>query len=482
MPWDPKQGVFYTGASTSSVLGFWGSKPETHVFLLIGSNNMVGRASWDGGEGFPLDTLQVARTGGPSGGADGVIVPAQPMLDHVDVNSNKFGPSLQFAIEYVKEYPNATILFVPCADEGTGFRDNRWSRGGASLEDAITRTNTLLNANPAFLFKGILWHGSEKDCDTPANAAAFPAKLDAMINTIRSRVVGAANVPVVVGHLASTLVNNALYPEAETVNTALQQAPNRLSFAGLARRSSLTTIDDIHFDAPSMRSLGARYFSGLQEAKRDLPTPLSILAFDHGEDATTVANGGTYTFTGKVIAPGTVIITTTSRGSGNPDVSSLTVNGIAAHKLGTALGDSHANTSWVISGLTTTTATVVVTISGGNSQRMGICLWSVGNVAAGNCQAIGVVSDGPFTERMGVIESTEGGLVLAHINLVQNGQLPQVTSWLGAFPRMISTEVNLGYTHAAADLLVTRTSTVYVKALFDTVRNYPYMNLVSVAP
>lgn len=244
---------------------------RTHVFLLAGQSNMAGWSPFDGGAGYPAGTLQVGRSGVSwSSNADGALVPAVVPLDHWEHNTNTdMSLALQFTIDYAAAHPGVTVVLVPAAMGGTGFGDNRWNPGDDLYADAVARVNALMTANPGFLFKGILWHQGERDMNaaiaTPA--AAYRAALDAMIAGMRADIVAAdATTPFVLGQ--------PLYSRysAEPVFAEITNTPSTTAYCAVVSSEGLTDRgDNLHFNAASLRSLGARYATALGVARTDAP-------------------------------------------------------------------------------------------------------------------------------------------------------------------------------------------------------------------
>lgn len=244
---------------------------RTLVFSLIGQSNMVGFAAFDGGAGYPAQAFQVARTGRISGGTNDEIVPAQTLLDHHDGAANFMGLAVQFAIDHMAAHPYDRVLLVPDARSSTSFAANHWNRGNAFYNSAVARLNTLFAANPDYEFCGFLWHQGESDAGSAADAAAYAGRLDQMITDMRADVsVATATTPFVVGGMVPDWV--AGDANRQTVQAALSDTPNRVGYTAFVTSGGLVPqADGIHFDAGSLRLLGARYFTVLEALRAGLP-------------------------------------------------------------------------------------------------------------------------------------------------------------------------------------------------------------------
>jgi len=230
---------------------------EVHVFLLAGQSNMVGRASFDSGTGYPSGTLQYPQPTGYPTYTDTTTIAATPPLDHWDENPGSMGLALQFTIDYAAA-TGATVVLIPAADGGTGFVDNNWNPGNIRYEHAVDATNALMAANPDWIFKGILWHQGERD-NSNSN---FKVQLHRMIQQMREDItVADQNTPFILGELLAggsqtTALNSGVLTNTPTYNYR----------TALVSSASLTSYDNLHFDSASLRTFGTRYrtdFSGL---------------------------------------------------------------------------------------------------------------------------------------------------------------------------------------------------------------------------
>ncbi|GIT89291.1 sialate O-acetylesterase [Roseobacter sp. OBYS 0001] len=237
---------------------------ETHVFALMGQSNMIGRAAFDGGAKWPEGTLQIGR----GGDEDGAIIPARNPSDgpatsrplaHGNPTPGDMGLDIQFAIDYLVDKPNVTLLFIPCAQGGTGFSNGAWNPGDGLYTDTVARINAAMTANPGFLFKGFLWHQGETDAGVPDTYAEL---LDTMIHSLRSDVTTAdATTPFILGGLA------AGDAARDAITALIATTPDRVAHTGFAAADDLSLADANHFDAAALRSLGARYQAALAAAQ-----------------------------------------------------------------------------------------------------------------------------------------------------------------------------------------------------------------------
>ncbi len=83
-----------------------------------------------------------------------------------------------------------------------------------------------------------------------------------MIADMRSDIIGASVVPFVAGQIPN--LSSAAFPTEDEVNAAILDLPNRVSNTAVAQNTSLTRLPDgVHYDAPSLRTMGERMYSAL---------------------------------------------------------------------------------------------------------------------------------------------------------------------------------------------------------------------------
>jgi hypothetical protein len=234
------------------------SSQETHVFLLAGQSNMVGRADYDGNTPHPPGTLQWNSS-------NNTLIPASiPMLHH-DARAGDMGLEVQFAIDYKAANPNVTLVLIPRAKGGTGFNTTgQWRVGDALYNSAVNETNACMAANPSFIFKGILWHQGERDRN---NIPAYYAYYDNLINSMRNDINAAdATTPFICGGIMPDFISNNAGSDIDLVQAYLEDTPNRIQYTAYADNAGLTTFDGTHGDAASLRVFGTRYFQQLSNA------------------------------------------------------------------------------------------------------------------------------------------------------------------------------------------------------------------------
>lgn len=226
--------------------------PPSYVFLLAGQSNCVGR-----GETFDaaLDTTsplirQVRQS-------NQLALATEP-LDHVDPEAGDVGFGLAFGRAFVAEYA-ADVIFVPCAQGGTGFPANNWNPGNGRYEQTMDRINYVLKSQVNSKFAGILWHQGESSASSSWTQSQHEVALDAMIDGMRDDII-APEVPFILAGLSPDWYTGQ--STREGIQAALVDTPNRISNCAYVSSDGLTgnVGDEIHIDAASQRILGTRYF------------------------------------------------------------------------------------------------------------------------------------------------------------------------------------------------------------------------------
>ena len=191
---------------------------------------------------------------------DGSVVIAEEALDHVVRQDQSPGFPLTFARNHLASLnPNRNVLLVPMAQGGTGHSSNNWNPGNARYNAAVTATNAALaegDGNNQIV--AILAQGGERDSNDGSTQAQHEVAFDAMIAGFRSEINGAENVPVIVGDLAPNFAGGT----HTQIRASLADLPNRVANTAWVSSAGLTDRgDNVHFDAPSLRTLGDRYYA-----------------------------------------------------------------------------------------------------------------------------------------------------------------------------------------------------------------------------
>lgn len=224
--------------------------PPMKGILAAGQSNKVGRGS-------PLDTA--IDVGGPGvyqwtrGGALARIAPGNDPIDHVG-QTGLVGSSVSFARRLVAE-TGWTVCLLPGAEGGTSFWQNKWNPGDPNYLYAVQLANTFLQHEGNELICAEFQHG-EGDTDNQDATDAYAARQEAMIAGMRQDIVGAENLPFLIGGMCPDWVaGNA---RREQMQAILADTPNRVTNTAYVDPTGLTgNVDaNIHYSAANQRILG----------------------------------------------------------------------------------------------------------------------------------------------------------------------------------------------------------------------------------
>ena len=171
------------------------------------------------------------------------------------------GPGASFAACWCEEHPEGEIGLIPCADGGSCLED--WTPGGQLFDHAVAQTKL---AQRISIVDGILWHQGETDC-AAERAAAYEEKLDAMVSSLRTEL-SLEHVPLILGGLGDYLPQCTLHDyfvNGPEVTARLRHYAETHENCFFVTAEGLKPNQDmLHFDAPSQRILGARYYAAFK--------------------------------------------------------------------------------------------------------------------------------------------------------------------------------------------------------------------------
>jgi hypothetical protein len=207
------------------------------------------------------------------------IIPATEPLDHFSKLTNNIGFALTFAKEYRRAClkPGSDILIIPGGRGATGFGSHYWNPGDTLYNDAVARTNFVLEHFNSKLV-AILWHQGESDVGSPA----YQEHLDSMVSNIRKDIVGNnTTVPFILGGMVPYWADRDT--DRILLNKIIENTVTRIENSGFANPRIPFVIEKpdndyipVHFDATGQREMGRRYFSEYQRltkinSRPDLP-------------------------------------------------------------------------------------------------------------------------------------------------------------------------------------------------------------------
>jgi hypothetical protein len=227
-----------------------------HSFLLIGQSNMAGRGLLR--DTTPITNKQLFAM------RNGIF-----RQMYVPVNPDRSFSGVCLAESFADLYQKDTAIdtgLIPCADGGTSL--DQWKEGSLLFDNACYAAELASRSSE---IKGILWHQGESDC-SPERYPVYAEKLSAMIDALRARL-GMGDLPFIMGGLGDFLAkfpsdeNLKNYPHINEALQAVAKSKNNCAFVSAEGLDS--NPDFLHFNAPSLREFGARYY---EEYKRIAPS------------------------------------------------------------------------------------------------------------------------------------------------------------------------------------------------------------------
>lgn len=216
------------------------------IFLLIGQSNMAGRGRLVEVAAITHPHVHMFRDGQWQAAAE-------PL--HQDKASAGAGLAMSFAQTMAERYPSMQVGLIPVAVGGTPL--SRWMPACDLYQNAVEVARTAVSS--ADTLRGILWHQGEADSVQHDTATTYAERLREMITMLRHEL-DAPHVPFVAGELGPFLARRANMSLFETVNTQLHLLETLLPHYAVVSASDLSDNgDNLHFNAPSLRTFGLRY-------------------------------------------------------------------------------------------------------------------------------------------------------------------------------------------------------------------------------
>ena len=235
-------------------------KEKFHLFLLVGQSNMAGRGTVEAQDKAPHPRVLMLDK------ADAWVPAIDPL--HFDKAAAGVGIGKTFATLYAEAHPGITVGLIPCAVGGSPI--DVWKPGAFYTatkshpwDDAIRRAHL---AQKSGTLTGILWHQGESDSNEKL-APGYEAKLHDLIARMRKEL-GAPEVPFVVGQMGKFA--EAAWDDAKVqVDRVHQELPKKVKRTAFASAERLKHRGDkVHFDSPSLREFGKRYFAAFQSLQK----------------------------------------------------------------------------------------------------------------------------------------------------------------------------------------------------------------------
>ncbi len=200
------------------------------------------------------------------------IITASEPLDHLTKLPNTIGFAMTFAKEYKNKFlkPGRKILIIPASRGTSGFCSHFWNPGDTFYNDAVMRTNFVLNNFNSELVT-ILFLGGEGDIGN----LNYQQNLDSMIVNIRKDIIDGNRKPFILGGMVPYWVHqdtNRIIVNNINKNTVFRI--EKIGFANPEVPFIIVKPDNdfiaIHYDANGLREMGRRYFSEFERIMKDI--------------------------------------------------------------------------------------------------------------------------------------------------------------------------------------------------------------------
>lgn len=223
---------------------------EILAFLMVGQSNMSGRGDIDAVEPIDNSMCTMFRMGA-----------WQPMTEPINIDKSgkaEFAPGIGLAASFADELQRFTgkkIGLIPCAYGGSKIE--QWQPGEALYDNAVFTARIALRKAK---LGGIIWHQGESNCrnfDTKGYKEKFIRTMEGL-----RRDLNAESLPLILGEISENTGERWRLGEwPRLFNAALHETAKELPLCSVASQEGLTLrTDGIHFDSPSCRKLGKRYF------------------------------------------------------------------------------------------------------------------------------------------------------------------------------------------------------------------------------
>ena len=225
-------------------------------FLMMGQSNMAGRGTI--GEVPPIvdDRCFMLRNGRWQ-------KMSEPVNPDRAIFGGEFSSGISLAAAFAARYAERThreVGLIPCADGGT--RISQWMPGEVLFDYAVMQAQLAMRSSA---LQGVLWHQGESDCNDDADVAAYYERFCHMASQLRLQLQN-PQLPIIIGELSENITEKwGMSGRNKTMNSVLLRLAQNVPHVTLVSAAGLMLkTDGIHFDAPSCRALGDRYFLAYQ--------------------------------------------------------------------------------------------------------------------------------------------------------------------------------------------------------------------------
>ena len=211
--------------------------------LLIGQSNMAGRGFAEDVDPISDDRITMLNQ------SNQWVKMQEPI--HYDKSAAGIGLAASFAKAFVETF-DCELGLIPAAMGGSAISD--WAVGGTLYIDAVERARVAQEDSEIC---AILWHQGESN---RSNHSAYAEKLQVILDSLINDLgLDREKIVIITGELREISTNPG---QRETFHAELNKLNSVYKNYGVADADGLTLNNDIiHFDAPSLRVFGYRYFN-----------------------------------------------------------------------------------------------------------------------------------------------------------------------------------------------------------------------------
>lgn len=220
-------------------------KEFVKIFVLAGQSNMAGR----GVVTADVTTDRIVKFALDGSAYEGT----EPF--HADKRVAGAGLALSFARAYADAHPDITVALLPCAVGGSDIK--RWNPECGDLYRRMLEAVGRVRDKGEIV--GILWHQGEANAHAKEQIDAYEGQLREVVLAMKRNI---ADVPVVMGELGEYLADYGKLPHWAGINGIIRKvAADIPCCASVSSKGLMPNKDNLHFNTPSLREFGRRYYS-----------------------------------------------------------------------------------------------------------------------------------------------------------------------------------------------------------------------------
>ena len=217
-----------------------------NAFLMVGQSNMSGRGGLKELPDISNPHVRVWR-------GEGWETAVEPVVrDKPAIAAAGMGPAFGTSVYMMT---GEDVGLIPCSLGGSRLRE--WQPGERLFEAAVAETAKALKSGARLA--GILWHQGEANAHAKEQVDAYEGQLREVVLAMKRNI---ADVPVVMGELGEYLADYGKLPHWAGINGIIRKvAADIPCCASVSSKGLMPNKDNLHFNTPSLREFGRRYYS-----------------------------------------------------------------------------------------------------------------------------------------------------------------------------------------------------------------------------